>query len=1152
MMGFGSFGNGGGSSSSSNLSALAPPFTVDRSVPKPNSNPVVQFNEPPYAAPFNSSLHNSHSPTSVPNYFTNPNPEVDLMPSPNVHRYLASPSINSPNAHMPPLNPVATNAYSFAQYSDSVTTSLGEAKPYYPSYVSPAIHSNNPLVGRNEPGYDLLSTSCVESLNVSSRDDYTQSLSGLEYSSPWGGFWNGLADLESGRRTEFDGSFCSKETNVASSSICKDYIKQGAGASKGLSTCAEASAVPHSVNVPGREKNCIGFVSTKQTDDKSFLSQNFKFIPDEFSRTSILGSSSIFPETHPQTPFLESIKNSWNSQKPYSASYGKCFRQHDLCLNESVTKSSPSLIIRPPTVGASSSASNTVPFTSKNSTGSDAAGKSEVFSRNNPSNVKDPLLSPGFEGKEIRLDTSRLSIHLETNEHNVADISSTKKEIYSHKNFTKEGFDNLFKSRSEPEVPHISNTDGLSLALDVAEAINSVENSSRSLDQYNPAVDSPCWKGATAARFSPFEVSKAVTPQLLMKELEACNGSSLQGPQIFPLNTDDAVRVFSQKLSENIEYQENVCVENGLPPPAKRPSVASYSFNEHGSDDAVKAGSCSTKPSCGYGFQFFNDVHEPRREDALPNNSKSDADYKPSNITQRSLEELKFTSERKHPSGTCVADTGINLNDVSGDGLSHMPFHAMKHVLFPPSSGEDAPGNFARPHGGESIRKLDVQMLVKTMHNLSELLQFHCSNDVCALKEQDHETLKDVIKNLNACILTNAEQMTPTQESLFPQQGTSRFSGELTNLLKGASVDRPQAKKVAAADVLGQFDHQLVQKEKMHHILSSTKDEKFQNFVSTRDDADIVKNENVTQAIKKVLVENFHGEEETQPQVLMYKNLWLEAEAAICTINYRARFDRMKIEMEKCKSHEAKDVSENSMDIEELSKSKVCPPDVNTIDTLASEADDGIQDSHIIGTTRHADDVIARFHILKCRVENSKSMNTMDAEKPSSSKFSPALNKDDKLAPQAKDSPIPDISVQDSPISSKTSHVDDVNDSVMARFHILKCRVDNSRSMDMDEQQLPEVVDLGFIGKKNCSPIISDVSWDGSLDMTMEDDLQHHTPNCTEDKLTVKESRLSVRDDTVIQSCATDRLGNQLPAGYFDNSSSDWEHVLKDELGWSN
>lgn len=52
-------------------------------------------------------------------------------------------------------------------------------------------------------------------------------------------------------------------------------------------------------------------------------------------------------------------------------------------------------------------------------------------------------------------------------------------------------------------------------------------------------------------------------------------------------------------------------------------------------------------------------------------------------------------------------------------------------------------------------------------------------------------------------------------------------------------------------------------------------------------------------------MEDFHEDEEAEPQVELFKNLWLEAEAALCSLNYRARYDRVKFEMERFKSQNA-------------------------------------------------------------------------------------------------------------------------------------------------------------------------------------------------------------------------------------------------------
>lgn len=60
------------------------------------------------------------------------------------------------------------------------------------------------------------------------------------------------------------------------------------------------------------------------------------------------------------------------------------------------------------------------------------------------------------------------------------------------------------------------------------------------------------------------------------------------------------------------------------------------------------------------------------------------------------------------------------------------------------------------------------------------------------------------------------------------------------------------------------------------------------------------------QAIKGVLCQNFNHEEEMQPKSFLYKNLWLEAEAELCSVNYKARYHRMKTEMKKSELHKAK------------------------------------------------------------------------------------------------------------------------------------------------------------------------------------------------------------------------------------------------------
>ncbi|KAF3948040.1 hypothetical protein CMV_025910 [Castanea mollissima] len=924
----------------------------------------------------------------------------------------------------------------------------------------------------------------------------------------------------------------------------------------------------------------------EQSNDKSFSGSKPRIMPVDYSKSSLSDRTSVLPENHPEAPSYKLVTNSRNPQVPYSASYEKDTREHDASLSGSASfvTSSPSLVIRPPDVVTTISASNKGPLKDVNFR-TDAADPD--LHGNNPSYVNElhPLLSS--EGK-VRFDASQLRIHLDRNDPvSVESFSAKNKELSMDKSISEDALDQIFKAKSGVQISHTS-SDGFNLPLEFTQAVNSVENTSESLDHYNPAVDSPCWKGAPIGCFSPFEASKAVSSQYL-KTLESCNNSDFQLPQFFPFNIDDAVKLSSQNPIEKTVYHEIGSLENSLAASPKRPSVANLTFSKCRSDDAAKAGSFYSKESFGYEVQHSAKAFEPGKDDASPSQSTE----------------------------TCVVDAGSNRNNPSRSGTSNVPFHGTEDALSSLASVEDASAKLTKLHKADSTSKIDVQMLVNKIYNLSETLLFHSSNDSIELKEGDHEALKNVILNLHQCLLKGTEQKLPTPESLFPEQGTSQYLEELPKLHKEVSGDRPRLAKEAAIIAQDQLDHQCVHEEKHHHIVSVNKNEKVSDSVCVKGDANMVKEDNMTQAIMKVLNDNFKYEEDMQPKSLLYKNLWLEAEAELCSVNYKARYNRMKIEMEKSELDKTKDVSENTMNVEKELRSKVSHemntvdklapeargglspvisiqdttsipdvmcrysilkdridhsnsatdvegpssskvyPDLNKVDQLASETaeeksltqDISIQNSPIIDTTCHADSVMARFHILKCRVENSNSVTSTVVEEPSSIDVIPDLINVDKLvheATEVKGSPIPDVSTQNSPVSTLSCHTEDVESSVMARFHVLKHRIDNVNSMDVRRQEFPEVFHFGFAGESKHRPIIRDKSEDGSVDVTLAPVLQHHSANSSEGSLTVKEFYLC-KDDPVIQPCQSNRLGDPLPAGWFD-TTSDWEHVMKEDF----
>ncbi|KAE9451760.1 hypothetical protein C3L33_16314, partial [Rhododendron williamsianum] len=1011
MMGFGTSGNGGSSSPLSNLSASAPPFSVDRSNSKPNSiNPPVNFSEPPYALPFHSSFPNwqySHHPSaSRPDFYPNHRSEVDSIRT----TCLPSTDVTNPNFG------AASDSFSFLQYSSEVPSKHVGDKSYYPPFVSPVIEDDVPLVALNEPSYDLLSSSLAP-LDGPIQVDYSD----LEYMPQWDSSWSGLSDLEQGKRVGLGGSFCAEDKNIAGSYVYKNYMKQ-----------EDASVVSSGkyVDVFGSESQIVAPSKNKV--------QNSGFISGDSSRTSISGSS-ILPESHGQGPFPKPAASFWNHQISYNASYDKCFQPLESCQNEflSVKKSAPPLVIRsPPSIGTSS----TVP-----------SGVSTKDDKNISSVITIKRKGSGFHDS---FDQKEPLLHVKRADHFFVASSSTRKVEREYKPTTKDVLDFVSKGEMEFQPADTNVPDGFTLENDNArKAFTSVEDSPESLDHCNPSVDSPCWKGAPASCFSLPEVS------------ETCTSLNRQQAQSFPPSTYDTVK----------SYEENGYVELGSLLCPEKLSNTNCPVREHTSVDEAKAGFDIPTLTSNKGVQFSNNVGKPRKECGFHNDSIGFPDSKPGHTKELGLEkrEVTITYETDFkPYG------GLNTNDASEDGS--VPLHGMESTSCLPCSAENE-NKLGKGDATESIPKMNVQMMVNTVHNLSELLLFYWSDDVSAVSEKDHAAIKQAINNLDTCISMKIPPMKPTQESRLPQQGT--FCEP--NLRKGVTEARSPVTKEPDVSLDSRLDDHHIYKGTTNNNSSGKKVEECADFFSLRDDADIMKDDKMVQAIKGILKEDFIGENEIPSETLLYKNLWLEAEAALCSISYRARFNRMKIEMEKRKSDNVKDVDYLEVD-----------------------------------------------------------------EKEPSSKVSPDWNITQKVTPEAKDNPMSDISIQDSSTSTITKSVDDVEASVMARLDILKCRGQSSNSEDAKGQRLTEVVDVGFAVKSNHFPFVGDRSEAGSLNLSDEFNLQNSCGNSKLDEFGpyISSSYMHSSDDRVIGSGRKKRMGSRIFSGWNDSSSSDWEHVLKDEL----
>ncbi|XVF51110.1 hypothetical protein PTKIN_Ptkin04bG0158200 [Pterospermum kingtungense] len=739
MMGYGYYGgNTHGGGGSSNLSALAPPFTVDRSIPKPTATPLVDLGEPFNWLDSNPYTFNPPQPAQLPQL------DSDPIPTPSYH-----------------------------QNSD-----LFQSETYYPSYVSPPLH---------------VSTTFSES-----GQDHTAQLGG------GGGLW----DWEKGMPPYLGGSFYSKDISVGTPLIYTDHINLGAHPPESLYTSEETS---HNIYSLGGENQVVP-PSIEKLHYDPVPGQNLSFMPVDYLKTSVIGSSSALLETDLQVPPLNLV-NCKNNQVPFSIPYEKSVRHDGTTPSESMhaMKSSTGIVISPPAVGAAcSSASNTVSFKNVddgiNGTDANLTGK-------NPSHY---LLN--FGGKN-EFDPSQLSFLIDGNCYLSGESLAIKTEKLSTSDMaSKDASDHLFRAKSGGLLSHIS-PDNFSMVLDNNEPAIAVENSLESLDHCNPPVDSPCWKGAPASYNPMFGSSKPVSVQLAKKP-EACDGSNGQALKFIPMNTSNVVNLPSGKPGEIRITVENGIVEDGSVSSRKLPSVSVPSTREHQPDDVGKAGSYHKKASSACEIKFSDNASELKKDYVLFNQSVDEIE-KASGTIQPGLAEGRLASKSLGTSETAVADLVVNINDVLGFGSSHMSCQAVRDLSWLPSSGEDVSTMHSKFLGKEPISNSRTSVLVDTLHNLSELLLYHCSDGTCEFNEQDLKSLEKVISNLDTCMSKNIGQ-----ESFFSE------------LHEGISMGRPQ---VAAIDVLSLY----VQEKRKH---SGKKDEKCSEFISVKSGTDIkVENDKMTQ-----------------------------------------------------------------------------------------------------------------------------------------------------------------------------------------------------------------------------------------------------------------------------------------------------------------
>jgi len=392
--------------------------------------------------------------------------------------------------------------------------------------------------------------------------------------------------------------------------------------------------------------------------------------------------------------------------------------------------------------------------------------------------------------------------------------STSNKAMVSDKTVSRDDVDYIFRGRTEYQTPH-ANMNTLSLRHGVIEDVNIVEKSFEGADRCNPAEDSPCWKGDSAARFSYFKPS-AVLPQDYVHKKESSYVPVIQESQNYLLNTENNTKISAENSNGYQVQTDFVYQGTGSAGSSRKFSSTNFAYEDCKLGSAVNGGPFPFKPDYDFGLQFM-DITK-MKGNSVPPAKATNFESGSSHMEHQVAEKNKLMPQKQHISCIGDAKAGCNVNKFLEHGSSYtaeyVPLPLVVNTTTTPSSvvgttttpssvvdtttipstpssivdtsttpsvvdTTTTPVNTA---GRVATEKLNVQILVNTMQNLSELLLYHCENDVCELKERDCNVLKDVISNLNTCALKSAEQIAPAQECLISKPEMFNFARELLEL----------------------------------------------------------------------------------------------------------------------------------------------------------------------------------------------------------------------------------------------------------------------------------------------------------------------------------------------------------------------------------
>lgn len=189
-----------------------------------------------------------------------------------------------------------------------------------------------------------------------------------------------------------------------------------------------------------------------------------------------------------------------------------------------------------------------------------------------------------------------------------------------------------------------------------------------------------------------------------------------------------------------------------------------------------------------------------------------------------------------------------------------------------------ADGNTNPLNGSTSLQLKNIQLLIREVHSSSKLLLSTNWSDLTELEEDDCRLLRLAIQNLEALVLRNKKGSV---------EGDSHVSGLEASCSQNTSLKTDVAFQSA-------MNNTWEMKGNMHRVGGNMEGGEIQHFISPGCDINFGKINGMMQDLGNAL-ENTFSEGNDNPQMLLYRNLWIEAEVEMCRLKYELELARMRI-----------------------------------------------------------------------------------------------------------------------------------------------------------------------------------------------------------------------------------------------------------------